>query len=145
MNGSTPYDLPLLVYDGDCGFCATSLRALRRTLPSWPQATAWQAVDLGRLGLSADQAQRAAWWVTGDRPPRRGAMAFAALLAWQPARGWRLTGWLLAHPPLSWAAVVVYALVARYRRHLPGGTAACSVSPRINRPKIRSSPTSARR
>ena len=43
---------------------------------------------------------------------------------------WRVAGHLLLVPPISWVAALVYALVARYRHKLPGGTVACRVDDR---------------
>jgi predicted DCC family thiol-disulfide oxidoreductase YuxK len=36
-------------------------------------------------------------------------------------------GWLLLVPPVSWLAIPVYALVARYRYRMPGSTDACRI------------------
>jgi len=44
-----------------------------------------------------------------------------------PGRPWRFLGHLLVTPPFSWVAAVGYALVARYRHLLPGGTPACAL------------------
>ncbi|MCT9928953.1 DUF393 domain-containing protein [Planotetraspora sp. A-T 1434] len=118
---------PVLVYDGDCGFCMRSLRLLRRTVPEWPESRAWQAIDLGAHGLTREQVTRAAWWVEPGRPPVGGAEAFAALLRWQPSGRWRLLGRGLSTPPVSWIAAPVYAVVARWRQRLPGGTPMCSI------------------
>ncbi|WP_326640765.1 DUF393 domain-containing protein [Streptosporangium sp. NBC_01755] len=118
---------PLLVYDGDCGFCAASLRRLRRTLPAWPRTSAWQTLDLEEHGLSPEQVTRAAWWIEPGKAPAGGARAFAALLTWQSSRRWRGMGRLLSTPPASWAAELVYTAVSRSRHRLPGGTPMCSV------------------
>ncbi|MER6826937.1 DUF393 domain-containing protein [Streptosporangium sp. NPDC000563] len=116
-----------LVYDGDCGFCANALRTLRRVLPDWPDTFAWQALDLAHHGLSPEQVAGAAWWIEQGKAPAGGARAFAALLVWQRSRGWRVLGRLMSVPPVSWAAHLVYAVVARTRHRLPGGTPLCSV------------------
>ncbi|QYC40433.1 hypothetical protein Nocox_14085 [Nonomuraea coxensis DSM 45129] len=117
----------LLVYDGDCGFCANALSRLRGVLPVWPQVAAWQDLDLEAHELSLSQVTGAAWWVEPGRAPAGGALAFAALLARQPSRRWRWLGRLLSTPPTSWAARLVYVVVARTRHRLPGGTAMCSI------------------
>ncbi|MGS2640996.1 thiol-disulfide oxidoreductase DCC family protein [Streptosporangium sp. G12] len=136
----TPAGTParFLVYDGDCGFCANALRALRRVLPDWPETFAWQTLDLAHHGLSPEQVARAAWWIERGRAPAGGARAFAALLVWQRSRGWRVLGRLLSVPPVSWAAEPVYAVVARTRHRLPGGTPLCSV--RGDTPRRRAGP-----
>lgn len=118
---------PLLVYDGDCGFCAASLRRLRRTLPAWPRTSAWQTLDLEEHGLSPEQVTRAAWWIEPGKAPAGGARGFRrpAHLAIFPqvARD----GEASVDPPASWAAELVYTAVSRSRHRLPGGTPMCSV------------------
>lgn len=116
-----------LVFDGDCGFCTTSVRWLARTLPRMPDAVPFQWADLDQLGLSTDEARSRVWLVSGSRR-YGGAAAVAALLRGQPNPALRVLGWLGTVPPWSWAAEAGYRLVARYRYRLPGGTPACRLS-----------------
>lgn len=116
----------VLLFDGDCGFCTTSVNWLRRVLPTFPVATPWQWADLDAMGLSGEEVTESAWLVT----PRRqygGHLTFSALLRMQPRAGLRFLGHLLATPPLSWAAGVGYHYIAKYRHRLPGGTPACQL------------------
>ncbi|WP_157550131.1 thiol-disulfide oxidoreductase DCC family protein [Microbacterium sp. Leaf161] len=117
---------PLLVYDGDCAFCTTWVRRLERWLVRFPDAQPSQWLDLDELGLSSAEVTRYVWLLVGERR-FRGHAAFAALLRMQ--RSWilRVAGQLLVTPPFSWAAALGYALVARFRHRLPGGTAACAL------------------
>lgn len=115
---------PLLIYDGDCAFCQRCID-LGARLPAVVRSVPFQQLDPAAYGLSADQVQSAAWWVGPDGSLRRGHRAVAAVLAAQPQRGWRTAGWLIDHPPLRWLAAPVYALVARFRHRLLGGTAQC--------------------
>jgi predicted DCC family thiol-disulfide oxidoreductase YuxK len=98
-----------------------------RVLPAPVRAEPYQLVELGPLGLTVDQARRAAWWVGADGSRRRGHRAVAQVFRAQPRRWWRIGGWFIDHPPVSWIARVGYALVARFRHRLPGGTAQCRV------------------
>jgi predicted DCC family thiol-disulfide oxidoreductase YuxK len=116
----------LLIFDGDCGFCTTSVRHLERTLPAMPASIPFQWADLDALGLSTDEAAARVWLVT-ESHQYGGHLAFSALLRHQPHPGLRFAGWLLATPPFSWAGALGYSLVARYRHLLPGGTPACAV------------------
>ena len=116
-----------MIYDGDCGFCTSSARWLEARLPLGYPVVAWQSLpDLEALGLTEAQVQRAAWWADTDGTPHAGARAIArALIA---CRGpWSAVGWVLLVPPVSWIATIVYALVARFRYRLPGGTDACRI------------------
>ena len=119
---------PILIYDGDCGFCTSVAVAISRRWRIPAEAAAWQSLGesgLAELGLTPEAAQRAAWWVDGDGRRFRGHRAVAkALLA---ARGWRrVVGEVILIPPVSWASAVGYRLVVRYRHRLPGSTNACS-------------------
>ena len=116
----------LLIFDGDCAFCTTWVQRLERWLPAFPEAQPYQWIDYEDFGLSFDDVTHYVWFVT----PRRqfaGHLAFSALLRSQPRFGLRMAGWLIATPPVSWAAAVGYSLVARYRHLLPGGTPACAL------------------
>lgn len=117
---------PLFVFDGDCAFCTTWTRRLERVLEAFPEAQPWQWLDLDALGLSRDDVARYAWVLARGRR-YRGHAAFAALLRMQPRGSWRFLGHLLVTPPFSWAAAAGYALVARFRHRLPGGTPACTL------------------
>jgi predicted DCC family thiol-disulfide oxidoreductase YuxK len=122
---------PILVFDGDCAFCTLSARWVER---KWPPGTArlvpsrsLSEAELESFGLTRDDVQRAAWWISaGRRDP--GHLAIARALA---ARGgvWGLLGRALLVPPLRWLGAPTYALVARNRHRLPGGTASCRVGP----------------
>ncbi len=119
-------DLPLLVFDGDCGFCTTLVRRLEAWLPRPPHSVPWQWSDLEALGLTPEDVRDFAWYLT-PRHSYAGAMAFAAVLRAQPRIGLRFAGTLLATPPFSIVAALGYNVVARYRHRLPGGTPACAM------------------
>lgn len=121
-----PASVPILIFDGDCGFCTTSVNWLGRVLPAMPAVSPYQWVELERYGLTAADAGSRVWLVSaGGR--FGGAAAVSALLRHQPVPALRALGWLGTVPPWSWAAEIGYRLVARYRYRLPGGTPACRV------------------
>jgi predicted DCC family thiol-disulfide oxidoreductase YuxK len=116
-----------LVFDGDCAFCTSSANWIERRLPPTVVVTPWQRVDLERIGLTEARARAAAYWIDESGQPHRGHRAIGrALVACR--RPWPVIGYLCLIPPMSWVAAVVYALVARFRHRLPGGTPACRVS-----------------
>lgn len=123
---SKPSRSGLLVFDGDCAFCSTWVERLRDALPRFPEATPYQWADLDALGLSLDDVQHYAWYLT---PTQQfgGHLAFSALLRSQPRIALRFAGQLIATPPFSWAAALGYRFIARYRHLLPGGTPACAL------------------
>ena len=125
---STPATLPILIFDGDCGFCTTSARFLVRwVIRGRPTTVApFQQLDLAGLGLTADQCQSAVQWVARDAQPVSGHVAIAAALrTGHPV--WRPVGALLVAPGFSWLAGRAYSWVAAHRYALPGGTPACGI------------------
>jgi predicted DCC family thiol-disulfide oxidoreductase YuxK len=118
---------PVLVYDGDCGFCTRSAHWIERRLPDDVAVVAWQSIDdLSSFDLTVDDVTSAAWWVVPGAPPQRGHLAIAASLR-EAGGAWGVAGRALAVPPLSWLGGPVYRLVARYRYRLPGATEACRI------------------
>lgn len=114
---------PLLIFDGDCGFCTTSARAGQRWL-GLDHVEPWQFLDLEALGVTQAQCEEAVQWVGAD-----GSVASAheaAIAALRHAGGaWSVLGRVMAIPGVRWLAGVVYRAVARNRHRLPGGTPAC--------------------
>ena len=117
---------PVLVYDGDCGFCTTCVRLLERIGPD-AEIVAWQLTDLAELGITEEQAADAVQLVQVDGTVRSGHEAVTAVLG-TAGRIWRIAGRALLLPGLSWIAAGAYRLIADNRYRLPGGTPACAVS-----------------
>ncbi|HXS46051.1 MAG TPA: DUF393 domain-containing protein [Solirubrobacterales bacterium] len=123
----------MLVYDGDCGFCTSCVRALERIGPD-AEIVAWQLTDLAELGLSEERAASAVQLVQTDGAVRSGHEAIAAALN-TAGRIWRVVGHTILLPGVSWMAAKAYRLVADNRYRLPGGTPACAVADKErNRP-----------
>ncbi|GAA3949218.1 DUF393 domain-containing protein [Gordonia caeni] len=121
-----PRTLPVLVYDGDCGFCTTCARFAERRLTCDVEIVAYQAADLDDLGLTAEQCAEAVQWVRPDGTVSSAHLAVGDLLR---ASGlpWSVAGRLAQTPPFSWFAAVVYRWIAANRHRLPGGGSACSI------------------
>ncbi len=117
-----------LVYDGDCGFCTTAIRWVKRLRLRADAVTAWQHADLEALGLTAQECDLKLQWVADDGSISSGHEAVARLLL-HSAAGWRPVGALLLTPPLSWLAARAYDWVSAHRQLLPGGTPACALPP----------------
>lgn len=117
-----------LVYDGDCGFCTRSVRALGQLRLAQPRVVAYQHADLAALGLTREQSEHQVQWVAADGSVDGGAQAVARLLL---ASGlpWSLAGAVLRVPPFRWLAALAYRLVADNRHRLPGSTPACALPP----------------
>ena len=126
---------PVLVYDGDCGFCTTCVHLLERIGPD-AEIVAWQLTDLAELGITERQAADAVQLVQIDGAVRTGHEAVAAVLS-TAGRIWKIAGRALLLPGISSIAARAYGLIADNRYRLPGGTPACAVTrePRAPAPR----------
>ena len=116
---------PLLVFDGDCGFCTTSARTGQRWL-RLEHVEPWQFLDLDELGLTVEQCTTAVQWV--DESGRTMAGELAVIAALRHAGGvWALLGCVMNLPGIRQIAGVIYRLVAKYRHKMPGGTPECKL------------------
>lgn len=119
----SPRARPVLVYDGDCAFCTTSARILKRIGPD-AEIVAWQLTDLDALGITEAEAAEAVQWVRVDGTACSGHEAIAAALGSAGGVA-RIAGRAIVLPGVAWIAARVYRLVADNRHRLPGGTPAC--------------------
>ncbi len=135
MNVSAPVTpvMPVLLYDGDCAFCSSCVRLLRRWVRRLPEVAPYQFSDLGGLGITSAECSEAVQWVGRDGARASGHLAVAAVLL-GAGRGWAIIGHLLRAPVLSSIAGWAYRWIARNRHRLPGGTPACSLGPDGRRP-----------
>ena len=121
---------PLLIFDGDCGFCTTSANFTRRWVDRRGRYALrpWQELDLAAYGLSEADCISAAQFVRADGSVHAAELAIAEGLT-HGAPLWRPLGWLVAAPGVRWLAGRVYTWVADHRYQLPGGTPACAPKP----------------
>lgn len=85
-----------------------------------------QSHDLASLGVDAQRAQREVPFVGGDGSVAWGSAAIALSLK-RCGMPWTLLGDALRLPLVRAASRAAYALVARNRHRLPGGTDACEL------------------
>lgn len=119
--------MPVLIYDGDCGFCTRAAEWARVRTPD-VTVTPWQWADLAALGLTIERCRAAVQWIDeAGKEPGRAYAGAAAVAGWLTHRG----GWgarlarLYPLPGMRQLADAGYRLVAQYRHRLPGGTPAC--------------------
>jgi predicted DCC family thiol-disulfide oxidoreductase YuxK len=118
--------LPTFVYDGDCAFCSSCARFVKRWIPTQAAVEAWQLIDIEALGLSVAECDAAVQWVTSPTKHTSGPVAIADLLS-ASRPGWRGLGCLLRLRPVLRVTWPLYRWVARNRDRLPGGTATCAL------------------
>jgi len=99
---------PVVVYDGDCGICEASGRWIIAHIP------AVDVVSHHQYGLSHIGS---VWFVT-DNGRLEGAAAISAILKLSNARVYRAIGVVIGLPGVLFIAGLVYALIARNRRHI---------------------------
>lgn len=122
----TDIRLPVLLYDGDCGFCTRTITTLLAAPRRSVNVRMWQETDLELFGTDESRATREMLWVRRDGRVTGGAMAFADLFR-HLGGPWRVPDVLLRTPPTRWIAAGVYRVIAHNRHRMPGGTAACAV------------------
>lgn len=116
----------VLVFDGDCGFCTSTANYLTKKTKVPVRAEAWQLTDLGKYGLTQEMTAKRVYLVT-ENETYAGSKAMAYLFSKQTNFFISVVGKMLLLPPFSWLAVPGYALIAKYRHKLPGGTPACKL------------------
>ncbi len=127
---------PLLIFDGDCGFCTSASSWLADRLARRDGLDAvlapWQLIDLSAVGTTTERAQRELLWVTPSGEIFGGVQAFAQWLRY-PGRWTRVAGTALTLPGIRAVAAGIYRLVVRNRHRMPGGTPACALQPPVRR------------
>lgn len=79
---STPRERPLLVYDGECGFCCYWVGRWRRHLPPEADLLAFQDLPPGAVpGLERADFEKALYWIETDGTACRGAEAVCRAFA----------------------------------------------------------------
>jgi predicted DCC family thiol-disulfide oxidoreductase YuxK len=126
MAGAVMREHPVLLYDGDCAFCSSSVRVLRARVDPPVDFFPWQQVRLADYRVTEDQVRREVRWIGTDGSAAGGAPAVSAVLR-SRGGGWRLVGGLMRVPVVRQLAAVAYRIIAINRHRLPGGTAACAV------------------
>ena len=116
---------PLLIFDGDCAFCTSSVRFIERRIRRHPRIQSWQRSDLAKLGLTQEQCETAVQLIENGRVTSA-HVSIARLLIYGKL-GWAVLGYLLLVPGIKQIAGVVYRWVAKNRDRMPGGTAECAL------------------
>src|ERR1019366_394300 len=72
-----------------------------------------------------DELRKSVWWIEDHRHDAGARAVARALVA--TSSPWRLVGYALLIPPVSWFAAPSYRVIARHRHRLPGATPACEM------------------
>jgi predicted DCC family thiol-disulfide oxidoreductase YuxK len=109
---------PVLLYDGDCGFCGASVEWMRRHISHLPAIEPYQSAALAELDTTTAQCRRAVQWIGPTGVTRGGADAIAQVLI-DAGGGWKLVGRTVSLPGIATLSAAFYRLVARNRHRLP--------------------------
>lgn len=118
--------LPILIYDGDCAFCSSTVRLLQRLMPKHPAMEPFQFVATEKYGLTKQQCAEEIKYVDDQRSVFGGEAAFRKFF-YEAGGAWRLLSRLMMIPGVLQISSHVYRWVAKNRHRLPGGTPTCSL------------------
>ncbi|MDP4888665.1 MAG: DUF393 domain-containing protein [Candidatus Nanopelagicales bacterium] len=116
--------LPLLIFDGDCGFCTWSVHQAQRWVQPRVRIEPWQRLDLAALGLTAEECSQSVYWVNGDVTLNAGRAVAAVLMAGRMP--WPVAGRIMETRVMKPIVKKAYYFVAAHRYRLPGATPACA-------------------
>lgn len=120
---------PVLIFDGDCGFCTSTANYILKHSKTPLVAHPWQHIDVTEYGILQPQAAERVYMIVDGRA-YGGHEAFAEILRLQRNPLLNTLAFLIVVPPFCWLARMGYALTAKFRHKLPGGTPACKIEPK---------------
>lgn len=115
----------VFIFDGDCAFCSSAARVMRKMTGESTPIRPYQKLDLPALGLSPELTSKAVYYVR-DGKYLVAADAIAQLLI-DSKRIWLIVGVILKLPLIKSLASVVYYWIAKNRHRLPGGKPECKM------------------
>jgi predicted DCC family thiol-disulfide oxidoreductase YuxK len=115
---------PLVIYDGDCAFCSSSVRFSQRLIKTAPKMEPHQFLDLAQYGTTTAECDKAIHFIAADGKisVAHEAVRQLFLVSGMP---WKLLGYLMRTPGIYQISGIVYRWVATNRHKLPGGTPTC--------------------
>lgn len=117
---------PVLVFDGDCGFCTTTANWIKKNSLVVVEIAPYQWTELGQYGLNAEEAAAKVQLVVGDKV-FAGHYCMSKLLLIQPNALLKLLGAVMVMPGVEPISAKLYEWIAANRQKLPGGTPACKL------------------
>jgi predicted DCC family thiol-disulfide oxidoreductase YuxK len=117
---------PILVFDGDCGFCTTTANWIKKNSRVAIEIAPYQWAELEQYGVTADEAAAKVQLVVGDKV-FAGHNCMAKLLLIQPNVFLKLVGAVMVMPVIEPISAKLYTWIAANRQKLPGGTPACKL------------------
>ncbi len=125
MSREVKAHMKLFIFDGDCAFCSSAMRLLRRMAKNRTPSKPYQHVNLQEMNLTLDQVQSAVQYIR-DHERFSGARAIAEYLI-DSKTIWSIAGRVMKLPVLLSFTEIIYEVVASNRQRLPGGTPECQI------------------
>ena len=129
-----PAPRPVLLYDGDCGFCRDRVRGLQKIVGDRVEFLPFQQGAARFSSIEPDALRNAVHLIEPDGRVSRAAEAIFRVRALAPGRG-RLLWWYQKLPPFALASELVYRFTARHRgtiSRLTAGSGKTGVRDRSN-------------
>ena len=117
---------PVLIFDGDCGFCTTTANWIEKNSLIPVEIQPYQWAKLADFGLTEEEAAAKVQLVVGGKV-FAGHHCMAKLLLIQPNALLKFLGAVMVMPGVDPISAKVYEWVAANRHKLPGGTPACKM------------------
>jgi predicted DCC family thiol-disulfide oxidoreductase YuxK len=115
----------VLIFDGDCAFCSSSARLLKRLTKNRIPVEPFQYLPLADYDLNQELTSNAVYYATKtENFVAARAIARALIDSKTP---WAIAGFLMNLPVVVSFAELVYYWVAKNRHKLPGGTPECAL------------------
>lgn len=118
--------LPILIYDGDCAFCSSSVRTLQKLLKTKPPMEPYQFLNLETYSLTPEACREEAKFVRANGSIAGGHLAFIETFKFA-GKGWQVLSSVIGLPGFRSIAGWCYRWVAKNRYRLPGGTPTCAL------------------
>lgn len=115
----------VFIFDGDCAFCSSAARVMRKMTREVTPIKPYQKLDLDKLGLNQELTSRAVYYVR-DGKYLVAAEAIAQLLL-DSKTFYSVFGIVLRLPIIRGLARTVYYWIAKNRHRLPGGKPECKL------------------
>lgn len=123
----TPTPLaPILIYDGDCAFCSSTIRLIKQLMPQHPPMEPFQFLRTEDYGLTRQKCGEEIKYVNANGQVYGGEAAFKNFFR-DAGKAWKLIALIMSVPVVQQVSGLVYRWVARNRHKLPGGTPTCSL------------------
>lgn len=115
----------VLIFDGDCAFCSSSARLLKKLTKNRIAVEPFQFLQLADYDLNQELTSKAVYYVTKTETfVAARAIARALIDSRTP---WAIAGFFMNLPVVVSFAELVYYWVAKNRHKLPGGTPECAL------------------